>query len=194
MGLLSDDRETFDNAFSMVKADRCGVALRFSMAWRWMSLYKINKRLRSRKSFACNVQTQGPGEKPAPRGAGLDLEASEKLAGLDRRGGCPGVNSVCAGSLRRGESAVVGELTSCSDRGRAVEPRVRVTELQLCGFRRKQIPPRFAPRDDKFLGRDNDSRRLHGRLAGRRRECLPLFRGRRSLRGRRRQRAEGSGW
>jgi len=78
---------------------------------------------------------------------------------------------------------------------------VRATELHSCGFRRKQIPRRFAPRNDnclgrndKFLGRDNDSRRSHGRLSGRRRECLPSCRGRRSLRGRLLVSRAASGW
>jgi hypothetical protein len=128
MGLLSDDGETFDNAFSMIQADRCGVAAKSPAIFNGLAMdvnLKINKRLLSRKSFACNMQTQGSGgERPAPRGAGLDLEASEKLAGPDRRGVCPRVNLVCAGSLRRSEGAIVGELASCANRGRPVEPGI----------------------------------------------------------------------
>jgi|HubBroStandDraft_6_1064221.scaffolds.fasta_scaffold40833_2 hypothetical protein len=71
---------------------------------------------------------------------------------------------------------------------------VRATELQSCGSRRKQIPPRFAPRNDKFPGTDNDPRRSHGHLVGRQKEFLRLFRGRRNLRGLRRERLTVPSW
>ena len=71
MGLLSNDGDTFDNAFSMVQADRCGVAAKSPGTFNGPAMdvnLKINKRLLSRKSFACNVQTQGPGEKARSTG------------------------------------------------------------------------------------------------------------------------------
>jgi hypothetical protein len=73
------------------------------------------------------------GERSAPRRAGLDLEATEKLAGLDRPGVCPGVKLVCAGSLRRGEGAVVRELAPCADRGWPVEPGEEGQLLEFVG-------------------------------------------------------------
>src|SRR5580704_1812018 len=48
--------------------------------------------------------------------------------------------------------------------------------------------------DDNFPGTDNDPRRSHGHLVGRQKEFLPLFRGRRNLRGLRRERLTVPSW
>jgi hypothetical protein len=74
MGLLSNDGEIFDNAFSMVQADRCGVAAKSPVILNGLAMdvnLKINKRLLSRKSLARNMQTQGSGEKARSTGSGL---------------------------------------------------------------------------------------------------------------------------
>jgi hypothetical protein len=74
MGLLSDDGEIFDNAFSMVQADRCRVAAKSPAIFNGLAMdvnQKINKRLLSRKSLARNMQTQGSGEKARSTGSGL---------------------------------------------------------------------------------------------------------------------------